>query len=47
MDRLIDYIGHHPLLVAAAVVAALLVGAYEYYLRMQGVSAISPQELIG
>ena len=46
MDRLIEYVGHHPLLVAAAVVAALLVGAYEYYLRMQGVSAISPQELI-
>ncbi len=46
MDRLIEYIGHHPLLVAGAVVAALIVAAYEYYLRMQGVSAISPQELI-
>ena len=46
MDRLIEYIGHHPLLAAAAVVAALIVLAYEYYLRMQGVSAISPQELI-
>jgi rhodanese-related sulfurtransferase len=46
MDRLIEYIGHHPLLVGGAVVAALIVLAYEYYLRMQGVSAISPQELI-
>ena len=46
MDRLIDYMGHHPLLVATVVVAALIVGAYEYYLRMQGRSAISPQELI-
>ncbi len=46
MDRLIEYIGHHPLLVAAAVVAALIVLAYEYYLRMQGRSAISAQELI-
>jgi rhodanese-related sulfurtransferase len=46
MDRLIEFIGHHPLLVAATVVAALIVLAYEYYLRMQGVSAISPQELI-
>ncbi len=46
MDRLIEFIGHHPLLVAGAVVAALIVAAYEYYLRMQGVSAISPQELI-
>jgi rhodanese-related sulfurtransferase len=46
MDRLIEYIGHHPGLTAAAVVAALIVFAYEYYLRMQGISAISPQELI-
>ncbi len=46
MDRLIDYIGHHPALAAAAVVAALIVFAYEYYLRKQGISAISPQELI-
>jgi rhodanese-related sulfurtransferase len=46
MDRLIEYIGHHPLLAAATVVAALIVLAYEYYLRMQGISAISPQELI-
>ena len=46
MDRLIEYVGHHPALVATAVVAGLIVFAYEYYLRMQGISAISPQELI-
>ena len=46
MDRLIEYVGHHPLLAAAAGVAALMVFAYEYYLRKQGMSAISPQELI-
>jgi rhodanese-related sulfurtransferase len=46
MERLIEYVGHHPLLVAAAAIAALVVLAYEYYLRMQGMSAISPQELI-
>jgi rhodanese-related sulfurtransferase len=46
MDRLIEYIGHHPLLVTGTAVAALIVLAYEYYLRMQGVSAVSPQELI-
>jgi rhodanese-related sulfurtransferase len=46
MERLIEYAGHHPLLVTAAVVAGLIVFAYEYYLRMQGASAISPQELI-
>jgi rhodanese-related sulfurtransferase len=46
MDRLIEYTGHHPLLVVAALVAGLIVFAYEYYLRRQGMSAVSPQELI-
>jgi rhodanese-related sulfurtransferase len=46
MDRLIEYVGHHPLLVAAAAVAALIVVAYEYYLSRQGISAISPQDVI-
>ncbi len=46
MDRLVEYTGHHPLLVAAAVVAAVLVIAYEARLRAQGSAAVSPQELI-
>lgn len=46
MDRLIEYVGHHPLLAAAAVAALVIVFAYEYYLRSQTASAISPQELI-
>ncbi|HTV77786.1 MAG TPA: rhodanese-like domain-containing protein [Steroidobacteraceae bacterium] len=46
MDRLIEYVGHHPVMAAAAVIAALVVFAYETYLRRQGISAISPQELI-
>src|SRR5580692_13116827 len=46
MDRLIEFAGNHVLLVGAAVVAALIVFAYEYYLRMQGMNAISAQELI-
>jgi rhodanese-related sulfurtransferase len=46
MDRLIEFAGHHPLLAAAAALAALLVFAYEMRLRMQGAAAISPQELI-
>ncbi len=46
MDRLIEFAGNHMLLVAAVVVAALVVFAYEYYLRMQGMNAISAQELI-
>jgi rhodanese-related sulfurtransferase len=46
MDRLIEYIHHHPLLVAAVVVAATLVSAYEARLRAHGAAAISPQDLI-
>jgi rhodanese-related sulfurtransferase len=46
MDRLLEFAGHHPLLVAAVVVAALLVLVFELYLHRQGASAISPQELI-
>ncbi|HTT03623.1 MAG TPA: rhodanese-like domain-containing protein [Steroidobacteraceae bacterium] len=46
MDRLLEFIGHHPLIVSAAALAALLVAAYEARLRMQGAAAVSPQELI-
>ncbi|MGH8150681.1 MAG: rhodanese-like domain-containing protein [Steroidobacteraceae bacterium] len=46
MDRLIEFIHHHPLLAAAAVVTATLVVGYESRLRAHGASAISPQELI-
>jgi len=46
MDRLLEYMGHHPLLVGAAVVAGLLVLAYEYFLKARDASAVSPQELI-
>lgn len=46
MDRLIEYIHHHPLLVGALVVTATLVSAYEARLRSRGIAAISPQELI-
>ncbi|HUN27649.1 MAG TPA: rhodanese-like domain-containing protein [Steroidobacteraceae bacterium] len=46
MDRLIEFAQHHSLLVAAAVLAALLVVAYETYLRRQSAQAVTPQELI-
>jgi rhodanese-related sulfurtransferase len=46
MDRLLEFAGHHPLLVSAAGLAAILVFAYEARLKMQGAAAISPQELI-
>ncbi|MGH8227148.1 MAG: rhodanese-like domain-containing protein [Steroidobacteraceae bacterium] len=46
MDRLIQYVSHHPLLAAAAAVAAVLVIAYEARLRAHGALTVSPQELI-
>ena len=46
MERLLEFAGHHPVLVAAVAVAALLVLAFEYYLHRQGTGAVSPQELI-
>ncbi|HTY49608.1 MAG TPA: rhodanese-like domain-containing protein [Steroidobacteraceae bacterium] len=46
MDRLLDFAGHHPVLVAAVAMAGFLVLAFEYYLHRQGTSAVSPQELI-
>ncbi|HTX23077.1 MAG TPA: rhodanese-like domain-containing protein [Steroidobacteraceae bacterium] len=46
MDRLLEFARHHPLLVSAAALAAVLVIAYESWLRAQGAAAVSPQELI-
>jgi rhodanese-related sulfurtransferase len=46
MDRLLEFAGHHPLLVSAAALIAVAVFAYEARLRIQGAAAISPQELI-
>jgi rhodanese-related sulfurtransferase len=46
MDRLIDYITHHPLLAVAAVVAIIVVLVFESRLRNVAQSAISSQELI-
>lgn len=46
MERLIEYIGNHPLLAGAAVLAAVLVIGYEIRARAAGLSAVSPQDLI-
>jgi rhodanese-related sulfurtransferase len=46
MDRLIDYSGHHPWLLALAVAAAIAVALYELRLRAQSVGALPPQEVI-
>jgi len=46
MERLIEYAGHHTLLAVGAVLAALIVIAYEVRERAQSVAAASPQDVI-
>lgn len=46
MDRLIEYIHHHPLLALSVLLTAALVVAYETRLKAEGAQGVSPQELI-
>ncbi len=46
MERLIEYLTHHPLLAGAAVLALIVVLVNESRLRATSVAAISSQELI-
>ena len=46
MDRLVDYVTHHPLLAGAVVLALVIVVTFESRLRSTGASAISAQDLI-
>ena len=46
MDRLLEYISHHPWLAAGLAVAAALVIAYELRARSESFAAVSPQDAI-
>ena len=46
MERLIEYVTHHPLLAAALVVALVAVATYESRMRVSAFAAISSQDLI-
>jgi len=46
MDRIIEYIGNHPLLAGAALVAAIGVIIYETRARAAAFAAIGPQDVI-
>jgi rhodanese-related sulfurtransferase len=46
MDRLLEYITHHPWYAGGAAIAALLVIAYELRTRNENVSAVSPQDVV-
>lgn len=46
MDRLLEYIAHHPGYSAGLVIAAALVIVYELRARKETLAAVSPQDLI-
>src|SRR3954468_5861129 len=46
MERLIQYVTHHPLLVGAVVIALLVVLTYESRMRATSFASISSQDLI-
>jgi rhodanese-related sulfurtransferase len=46
MDRLLEYMSHHPWLASATAVVAVLVAVYEMRVRSQSQVTVSPQELI-
>ena len=46
MERLIEYVSHHPLMAASAVLAVVVLFVYESRVRANSVSAISTQDLI-
>lgn len=46
MDRLLEYISHHPWYAGGAALAALLVIVYEMRARSENIAAISPQEAV-
>lgn len=46
MERLIEYVSHHPLLVGAAVLALVVVVAYESRARATAFASIGSQDLI-
>jgi len=46
MDRLLEYISHHPYLSGLLVLAAIMTAIYEFNARKQAYMAISPQDAI-
>ena len=46
MDRLLEYISHHPYLSGLLVLAAIMTAVYELNARKQAFMALSPQDVI-
>jgi rhodanese-related sulfurtransferase len=46
MDRVLEFVSHHPWLAAATALAAALIAVYEMRARAESLVSVSPQELI-
>jgi rhodanese-related sulfurtransferase len=46
MQRLLEYIGHHPFLVAAAALAAVVLAVYEMRARLDSIAALSAMQAV-
>ena len=46
MQRILEYLGNHPYLVAAAVLAAIVVLVYEFRARVQAFAAVSAMQAV-
>jgi len=46
MDRLLEYISHHPWLASGLAIAAIAVLAYELRSRKESLAAVSPQDAV-
>jgi rhodanese-related sulfurtransferase len=46
MQRLFEYVGHHPYLAGGAVVVALAVAGYEIWARLQAFAALSAMQAV-
>jgi rhodanese-related sulfurtransferase len=46
MDRLLEYISHHPTLATATAVLVAIIAVYEMRTRSESRAAVSPQELV-
>lgn len=46
MQRLFEYLGHHPYLAAGAILAAVALAIYEFWARMQASAALSAMQAV-
>jgi len=46
MDRVLEYLSHHPWLSTATAAMAVVIAVYELRERTQGLASVSPEELI-